>query len=491
MAAQDAAFLDTLVDAPVVSRGDVAELFHAAAGSATMEVSDPDRPIRADELAALIVAAAPVPPSLGYLVAPGPRYAIRLARDASLFPADPRRLAAGMPVDGATLLRLARPALVAGTLELPAALPSTSMPFRRSGPWLEWDLVQEGALRHGSGDDDEITFEAVTTFRSEVVTDGIVGFVLEMRLEADGPDGGDPSLLVPRGYLRLEGEPRPSRLTPSLQLGRQEVGPVTADGVVLSLLTPAATIELGTGYTGLVSADLTAISPAAGEEPVDRPIGGGEFAPERIVTRAALSLPEILDRQTPSVAVTAVTDPDAPGDSLLQGDVALAGPLGRRTFYDVAGSVQSVTGSSRAAWLSAGEVRWYPRSSVPQQVGLSTAFTGRSGSSNPDTAPAGYLPLNGESPFPDAAGEAPTHVVAGVEYTIRPTSPLRLVAGARIVADHGGELSARYIGTEGRLSAGFRPLRSVILELNGSIFQPEDPDEEPVGAASLELTIEL
>jgi hypothetical protein len=289
-----------------------------------MEVSDPDRPIRADELAALIAATTPAPPSLGYLVAPGPRYALRLLRDESVFPPDSRRLAAGMPVDGATVLRLARPALVGGGLQLPAALPSSSAPFRPSGPWMEWDLVQVSTLRHETAATDNVAVGSVSSFRSEVLAGDAVGFVLDLRLEAGTPDDQNPSLLLPSAYLEIEGRPGVTGRTTSLRLGRQEVGAITTDGILLSLLSPSATIEVGTGYTGLVSTDLAALPPNPGEEPVDRPVGGGSFAPARIVTRGVLTLPEILERQTPSVAVTAVTDPDAPEDSLYQGELSVA-----------------------------------------------------------------------------------------------------------------------------------------------------------------------
>lgn len=141
--AQDAALLEEFAAQEQVSRAQLIELLTAIG----LSVEDaetaraPGAPVRADELAELIVQAAGLPANLGYRLFSSPRSALHMARSAEIYPDNPRRLAGGMPVSGTEVLSFVREPVIQALEEgadTELVLPASWWQAQSNGPWTEW-----------------------------------------------------------------------------------------------------------------------------------------------------------------------------------------------------------------------------------------------------------------------------------------------------------------------------------------------------------------
>lgn len=474
--------LEEIASRDVVTRTDALRFFGATGVDLAFPITSPgptDEPLRADELADLLVQLGGYHASLGYLVVPGPRYALRVARRESLFPADRRRLAAGATLDGVTFLRLVREPTLTRLASHAASTPDSirlrpsPLPARQRGPWFEWDATQTAAATTAT--ETESSWESVTTLSSTLLLtpalelDGTVTLVGAGAIAGTG-DGSSatPSdesasvdLQLPRAALTWHIERvRTGRVT----VGRQRIGPVVADGLGVALTTAALTVSGSAGATTFVPAALNDLDGDTATESVVQ-------ASDTVVAHAQLAFPELIGRQSPSLAVTGL---GTPGKVVVETRMALAGSLGLRTFYLVDGAVQMTTGSDAAngttlsGWESSGSLRWYPgtrraqlwEATVVAQRVLDATQYERVNATLQDT------------------------VESAIDWTIRPARPLRLTAGVGVRA--GIADAPQWDGALGRAGIAVQPVDGVIFELNGNILS-----EQQAGSATARVTIEL
>lgn len=492
-----------------------------------------DRPLTADELADTIVQLSESPPTIGRLLFPGPRSAIRIVRDENRYPATPRRLPAGAPISGATMLRLIRAPLIAATGESPAVtLRRRAAPVRPRGPWVEWDLRQAADTTVTGGEGDPTT---ETTARTVVDLRMFASRTVEVsaraRLDAAGgerADAAEPSVepYLPAASLTIHRDadgPRDS-WNGSIAAGRLVATPLRFDGVRARLATPSLSLEAGAGYTGMIARALAPL-PQLPDDPVEsRPVGGGDYAPERVVLAAGATGLEVLGRQNPGLQVVSILRPGG-GFHLTEIEASMSGPLSPQTFYDLRGAVQigSYRGESSRdyrGWAADGEVRWYPRIAIPARLGLralvssgGAAGEGLLGLDGGSGVHRGYIPVAREPLWTLYPG-APANIAAlEGTATVRPTPWMiarlsaatlaRITAGATgdsVVDDATGIPDGnRLLGSELGAALSIEPVGDLIFEGNTRIFVPwttsrggASPADRPVTwQVGLAMTVRL
>ena len=514
VAAQDVTFFEELAATEAVSRRQAAILFgiealsgDAEGGSAEYRF-DPERPIRSDELAALLVAAGDFEESLGYSLFPGPRYALRMLRDASIYPSAPRDLAAGMPLDGTTFLRLSRSVLVDRGVR---ATPSEDLPrtYHRLGttarPWVEWDIEQAAEVVVDEAEETAVT--STTTMDVRLILSPTVTLGSTFDLEAeDGSDrDGDVSLFMPASRVDFHRDGERSRTTGTLSLGRIATRGVIADGVALEALSATTTIRMSAGYTGFVAEELNALPAVLDDrdDERDRPLASGVFSPQRLLLGVEASAPEALSRQSPSVSVVALfdvesfdTSSDADRIDVTTLIAGLSGPLGVRHFYDLSADIQ-VGGYDRGqlgeenrlylGWAARGRWRWYPGNARLIEGGVSVASGGGKGEGSlgldsGDGTFTGYIPTTSDEPW-SLYGGATTNVISiDLGYTRRITESVRIelrayglsryTAAAVDDSEVDRESDNLPLGVESTGTLGIQIVPDLIFDLNGNIFIP-------------------
>jgi len=543
--AQDAALLDKFVAQEQVSRGQLIELLAEIGLSVTVAEADraagapgaPGAAIRADELAVIIVQAADLPHSLGYRLFSSPRYALRMARTANIYPENPRRLAGGMTMSGTEVLSLVREPVLQALEEgadTELVLPAARWRARSNGPWTEWSVEQEIATEI---DDDTFVFRN----RSDLSLQLILSSTLELQgsfrargsLDQDGDTEGD--LLVPGLFLGAYREPGPGGVGATGRLGRLAVGPLTADGAHLRADTARMTALIGAGYTGFVDQTFSPVPEVLDDQSTDRDrvLGSGSLAPRRLAAEAGLLFPELIGRHSPGFGALSVIKPGwldkhdgADRLNLHHIGLSLAGPVGLRTFYDLSTGLQFGDYSAGElgkvdreylGWIAEGELRHFPGGDGRQRVrlGVRLASGGKAGEGslglNSGTGRhTGYVPVSGLVPWQLYEGTGTNAGSVELEYVQRISRKLRLsgsVMGiARLSPGDTGALEVDErdtaklpVGGELALGLGIQPISGVIFDLNGNIFLPWQSEwggaysnnAEPGWKLSLATVIEL
>lgn len=504
-AAQEGDFLESFAESPAISRSQLAALLEAA-GVPVEGTEEESTVVRADELAHVIMQLESDGGNLGYRLVPGPRYAIRTLRDQRLYPDSPRLLSAGSSVDGTTTLQLIRPALtraVAQDTERAAVqITPRTVSARPQGPWVEWDLEQNGGVAyHDDG-------SSVTEVTSTSVLDARVVFSpkaqLVTQVEATGlyadDDTESADVTLPRARLDLFREPQGGGWAGSLSVGRIDDTDVTHDGVAAKFSSGSAIASASVGYTGGVAAALNRIPVADSDSPGDRPLGEGQFSPERIVAYGDVVLPEIWGRQNPSAAVISVVDAGE-SDALTQVRLGVSGPLSIAVFYDLSADVQF--GESRG-WASRASLRWYPNVARTTQFELSTAVAGSDAGGS-----QGYTALGGAPPWSAFPGSFTNIAATTLRYTARLGEPWLVSASSTLLGrvDPDGSAAsaapivndAAFLGWEGGANLGIQPVPDLFFDLNSNIFVPGteawsgayDTSAEPIWSVGLQLTARL
>ncbi|MFO8042491.1 MAG: hypothetical protein R6U25_04745 [Alkalispirochaeta sp.] len=503
--AQEGNFLESLAETPAISRGQLVTLLESAGLSAENE-GQGSTVVRADELAHVIMQLESDGGNLGYHLFPGPRYAIRTLRDQQLYPDSPRILSAGSPVDGVTALQLIRPALtraVAQDTERAAVqITPRTVSARPQGPWAEWDLEQNGGVAYR--DDGS----SVTELTSTSVLDARVVFnpraQLVTQVEATGLYADDDTeaadVRLPRARLDLFREPQGGGWTGSLSMGRIDDTDVTHDGVAAKFSSGSAIASASVGYTGGVAAALNRIPGADTDSPRERPLGEGQFSPERIVAHGDVVLPEIWGRQNPSTTVISVVDP-AETDALTQVRLGLSGPLSVSLFYDLSADIQF---GQRHGWASRGSLRWYPDVTRTTQLELSAAVAGSDRNDN-----QGYTALGDDPPWSAFPGSFTNIAATTLRYTARLGEPWLVSASSTLLGriDPDGSVAsaastvndAALLGWEGGANLGIQPVPDLFFDLNSNIFVPGteawsgaySTSAEPMWSVGLQFTARL
>ena len=481
LAAQDGNFLESFAETSEVSRSQLATLIESADVPVTIEGSA-SQPIRADELAHVIMQLGSYGDTLGYRLFPGPRYAIRRVRDERLYPDSPRLLSAGAPVDGTTTLQLIRPALTEAVVRPPSEsetveIATRTVSGRTRGPWFEWDVEQRGGVSYRSGEETSASeFSADTRLDTQLVFSSRAQLIAQ--LDAAGTVRDDTSnsadLRIPRARLDLFREPQGRGWASSLSLGRLDETAVVSDGIAARLSSAAVISSLSVGYTGAVAATLNRIPIAETDAPESRPLGEGQFSPQRIAIDGTVLFPEVFGRQNPSVAVLSLIDP-AETDALTQVRLGLSGPLSISLFYDLSADIQFGTSSG---WASRGSLRWYPDVSRTTQLEVSAAVAG-SDRGNEE----GYVALDDDRSWSAFPGGFTNLAATTVSYSARLGEPWLVSASSTLlnridsegsVAESVGQPSSTsaVLGWEGGVELGIQPLPDLFFDLNSNIFIP-------------------
>lgn len=505
--AQEGDFLESFAESPAISRSQLAALLESAGIPVTVE-GDESAFIRSDELAHVIMQLGNDSGNLGYRLFPGPRYAIRRLRDEQLYPDSPRVLAGGSPVDGTTALQLIRPALT-NTVATQSVEPgdvdiaTRTVSGRPQGPWIEWDLEQNGGVSYRDGDNPESEVTSTSVLDTRIVFNRSAQLVT--RLEASGlyndDDTQSADVTLPRARLDLFREPQGRGWTGSISLGRIDDTAVIHDGISAKISSAAVISSVSVGYTGGVAAALNRIPAAATDSSRDRPLGEGQYSPERIVAHGDMVLPEIWGRQNPSTTVISVVDP-AETDALTQVRLGLSGPLSVSLFYDLSADIQF---GQRHGWASRGSLRWYPDVTRTTQLELSAAVAGSDRNDN-----QGYTALGDDPPWSAFPGSFTNIAATTLHYTARLGEPW-LVSGSSTVlsrVDAEGTVDtavapiaedSAFLGWEGGAKFGIQPVPDLFFDLNSNIFIPGTEawngayasSAEPIWKIGLQLTARL
>ncbi len=540
IAAQSAEFLDRVDDSEAVSIGDVQYLLDILTMSVApttpfdAETYNDARPIRSDQLAALLADATAIPRGLGYRVIGLPRYALRDFRDARILPPARRRSPAGSAVAGEDALRIIARAAEAGVRET-RSNPGWSLDGARSTPFFEWDLSLSGRGATDLDDEHEVESLSLISLRTFFSTQ----LESAVSIGADLTDDSQ-SIAVPEAAITAHLQPPAGGRGGTVIAGRSEVTDVTArlydgplDGIRIALYRGVVAGEVALGYTGMLAADdINTVYTAHDAENLEEQIlGDGDRAAARYLANALLAFPEALGRQSPYGQLTVQLDEetissDSKADRFdaLYGTVGITGSLSTTQFYDsyvILGAGRYDTGDfgnndrDTISWLAGGSWRWYPNGRLRPRVEIiylaasgddeerALGIGGGSGTFR------GFIPAVGRTPWNAYDGLLTNVAYLGTKWSIRPIDPLLLeieAAGIGRLSDGATGSDRLDAGADERLlgfelggRVGIRPAYDLILELNGSIFLPVDSDSvgayepgtDPNGSVALEVTVQL
>lgn len=498
--------MERFTASPAVTHQQLAELLTAAGIRVEApslqddaNASDP-RFVSADELAHVIMQLEDHSGSLGYILFPGPRYAIRTLRDTNLYPPARRSAAAGMPLDGETALRLLRAALAESRANEVTLQPRT-IATHSSGPYLEWDIEQRAGLTYRD------TPAHLTSLTSRSQLDLSLIFsrtaLLDSRLQvtqsSDSENNADFDIVIPAARFQYFQKSATDDWEGSISLGRLEGGAFTYDGLAADISTGSVIAAASAGYTGFVPQQLAVLPTAPTEQLGDRLWGDGSFAPPRIVFTGSLLLPEIVGRHNPGVSTAVVVDHDGDQD-LTQVRASLSGPMGTAVFYALQGDIQ-VTG--QLAWATLASLRWYPQLFRTTQMGLAAAAAGSADQNNSE-----YTPLDVDLPVAVYGGPFSNVAALSASFRSRIAEPLRLSASTALLARLDpvgvGDPAASHpnnlpLGAESQLQLSLQPVRDLFFDLKGNIFVPWNdsyggayPDESPLQwGVGIQATVRL
>ncbi|TVR93194.1 MAG: hypothetical protein EA428_02615, partial [Spirochaetaceae bacterium] len=297
LAAQNAEFLEEFAESSAVTRGQLQDLLESAGINASVDAAV-DEPLRAGELAYVIMQLSGANGNLGYRLFPGPRYAIQSLREDGVFPHSPRLLSNGMPVDGTTTLQLLRSALSSAVVNGTATQIDIKPRYLQSSPaspWVEWDVEQALGVSYHESDDTTTEFSSSSVLDAQLIFSVNARFSGRLEMLGAQVDDGSESLdlRVARARIDLFQEETTEAWNGSLSIGRIDDRPVVHDGVAAGLSTGTVISSVSAGYTGLVPATLNNLPVKPNESLSDRPWGEGSFSPEWIVTTAHLLFPEV------------------------------------------------------------------------------------------------------------------------------------------------------------------------------------------------------
>ena len=504
--------LDGLSNKEQVTRGEIASLLWLAGIRTTNGVEHPTEAMRTDEIAYLSWQLDQPRRSIGSLIAPSPRYALRDLRAEGTIPKDEWSLSAGALITGQEAITLLRGALItAYTTGEPQAIrfPYTGGARLSNGPWFEWEIGERAETSFRESQSWE--GESVTSLATRIRFGPNLSIESLLAVPVVFTDSSDAQTDLTLDEARLRFRYRRARggLQLELAAGREPIGALVADGARLVVTTPLMEVVLHGGFTGWVERSRNATIPTVPNDTVearDRPLGRGDFAPQRITSVTRVAFPELLGRQSLSLSLFTLLDPfshatGAPKGRLNLGQVtlSLSGPFSRAIFYDIAGDLQvgrreGARTRQILAFRATAGARWYLNGEIPHrfEARLGLASGARDGDTldgGSSSTYTGFIPLEDTSPWLAIAAPFSNVGYTELRYRIRPVSVLALEARALFLL-HGRErgsfsgreatsplLSARGnayapLGGEFGGKIEFSPMRRMIFELNGNIFLP-------------------
>ena len=510
LTAQNAEFLEDFASSYPVTQGQLRTLLESAGINAS--VVDGDAPLRAGQLAYVIMQLSDANGNLGYRLFPGPRYAIRTLRDDGLLPQSPRRLSTGMAVDGTTTLQLLRSTLSSAVASRTALQTDPAPPIEIApgyllgppgGPWLEWDMVHKVGVTYHEFEEGTTEFASASALDTQLIFSANARLAGRLEMLTVRADDGSESidLRVTQARIDLFQEEATDTWNGSLSVGRIDDRPVVHDGVAAALSTGTVLASVSAGYTGLVAADLNNLPMKQNEDLTDRPFGEGTFSPEWIITTGHLLFPEVWGRQNPSLAVVSLLDPDG-SDPITQVRFRLSGPIGIPLFYNIQTDLQL---GAQSGWASQGSLRWYPGTSRTTQFELGALVAGSDAESD-----QGYAALDVDLPWTAYQGSF-SNIAAGLlRYTARLGEPWLVSAtsiflgrldsdgtGDPVLTEHASDTGL--FGWEGVMNFGFQPISDLFFELNSNIFIPWTEEQsgpypksaDPLWSVGGQLTVRL
>lgn len=443
--AQDAAFIDRVLQSDVITAPEVAYILSIARGEidpaipfADYPAADPDaEPLSYGGLAIMLAEMLGAPTGPLYAVSGLGRYAVRDLRDEEFLPGSPRFSANRAPVSGAEALRLIADAIseLAATDSYPADydIAFNPPPGRGAQTWnprAELDLLSASGLSWNPATPEvppgfsqalNPVLRAFFGTRNQVDITGSVAFTDNGFADAAlnslswtvflEPDVGADNLPVgPAGQLQF------GRI--AINDGSGVNAPVSLDGASMQLIRGLSTVTLGAGYTGLLPlTPALAARPGSSDPTEERALGEGRLSPGTWTGVLSLVFPEALGRQSPGITVFASLDEDSFAQSTdrqrydsLQLSLSAAGSLTLRQFYGVV--LTAATGRYQSAdatvdylgFLGSASWRWFPRTTIPMRLQVGALLA----SGQPDAIDA----TGADGTFANFAGYVGTPAVA-------------------------------------------------------------------------------
>jgi hypothetical protein len=307
------------------------------------------------------------------------------------------------------------------------------------------------------------------------------------------------------------------------------------DGISAGILSPAMTLRLQSGYSGLLFRDTTDVRLTA----ADAADADNLFGPAHVVGRLELAFPELLARQSIVLDLLGHLDvPELPTSDLetsdaadgAYGSLALTGPLSRRVFYTVFGigrigryfadadddsETYSTLGAAGGASLRAFGPE-LGKSRAELQVAWASGERGFSRFSPTASGTAAHFaPITAPSPVRFAPLLFSNVLFARLDYSVQPVDigagpreglrtavsaagAYRPVEGDGTVAGLPSDADTGYVGTEIGTTIEIRPVSDLRFAVESDIFFPsvllrnagvvQDTDPQGRVAARVELS---
>ncbi len=470
--AQDAAFIDRVLESAVITAPEVAYILSIARGEIDPTIpfedypaADPDaEPLSYGGLAIMLAEMLGAPTGPLYAITGLGRYAVRDLRDEEFLPTSPRFSANRGPVSGAEALRLIADAI--SELGDPESYPAdydiqfNPPPGRGAQTWsprAEVDLFSVSALSWNPATPEVppgFSQALNPVLRAFVGTGNQVDATGLVSLTEDGFADATLDSLSWTVFLEPEvgADNIPVGPATQLRLGRIAINdgsgvnaPVALDGASIQLIRGLSAVTLGAGYTGLLP-----LSPALAERPgssdstAARVLGDGRLNPGAWTGVLSLVFPEALGRQSPGITVFASLDEDSFSPSTerqrydsLQLSLSAAGSLNLRQFYGIVltgatGRYQSLDATvDYLGFLGAASWRWFPSTAVPMRLQLGAVVSsGQRGATDPTGTDGSFTIFRG---YVGTPAIAPWTLYGGLATNVAAVNALLSVRAAELL----------------------------------------------------------